>query len=309
MKFAFERISDQNLTEYIQIFQRVFGRNLDAMRVDINKKLNTTFAISDLVSIVAKSEDGEIAGALGLYPVLYQTESGEFRCAAQIGDAMVNEAFRGMGLFTQLIEEGLNVAKQTGIDFIFTFPSLLNQGSYKGFVKTGFMDIGGMTTYTKNNNQPKFLSRLIRKLSQSAYLKYVDYVIANSLDSKPFGFSFTIERSMDYLIYKSFNKNRRISLLAGDAWVSICSFSLLVSDFNVKPGYSIGQLVDGISSLAAKTGKDYIQFSTNHPNEIDLLDTLQWNEKNDKIRVMIFNLNSIYANSRYVFNYGDVDIF
>ncbi len=308
MKFVFEKVSNQSITEYSQIFQDVFGRNVDARRVDIYKKLDTTFALPEFASIVAKSESGEIAGALGLYPVLFKTASGAPRCAAQIGDAMVNEAFRGMGLFTQLIEEVLNVAKQNEIDFIFTFPSLLNQGSYKGFVKTHFKDIGGLTTYTKNN-QSKLLARLIRKFSNSAYLKYVDRMISNSSDSNSSDYSFTIERSQSYFEYKSFNKNRRVSLTSGDAWISICQFHLLVSDFRLKSGYSMSQLVDELSSLAAKTGKDYIQFSTNHPKEVDLLESLKWDEKNDTIRIMIFNLNSENDSMKYVFNYADVDVF
>jgi len=309
MSFTFQTITSANQAIFETLYEDVFSTNVDARRVDLKKKLTTSYVhLSQSLSFITYDQAGNVAGAVGLYPVQYINEANELRLAAQIGDAMVYPAYRKQSLFTQMIEFCKQTAEAAGIDFIFTFPGLANQGSYKAFVKTKFTDIGSLTTYVQHTAAALW-PRLLRRVSNPVYTAYCNRLNSVPIHPEHLNTDALIPRSEAYIEYKKFNPNHLIRLSSGSAWVSLGRFTVNVGDFRPHDGRTMPQFRHDLNHYARRTGKDQLVFATSIKREIELLDSVSWDKVHDNTRIMLFEIAPTSLKRFDGFNFADIDTF
>lgn len=309
MSFLFQAVTTSNQQIFELLFRQIFNSNVDAHRIDIEKKLDLNHvSLSQTLSMIAYDHGGNVAGAVGLYPVYYIDEEKKLHLAAQIGDAMVCPSYRKQGLFTQMIDACKMRAYEAGVNFIFTFPGLANQGSYKAFITNQFEDKGALKTYIKTTKS--FLwPRLLRRFSNKLYDLYCDNINFSKPILGELNREALIFRSLDYFNYKSFNRNHCVKLPSGSVWVSIGKFTILVGDFCVFEGYAIQQLLNDLEYYAARLGKDELIFSTSISTEIEQLESLKWDKIHQNTRLLTYDITPTGLKSYNRFNFTDIDVF
>jgi hypothetical protein len=101
-----------------------------------------------------------------------------------------------------------------------------------------------------------------------------------------------------------------VDLKSIEAWVSHKLFSVLVGDFSILANDEIDKAIKDLCAYARKIGKDEVVFCTNIEREKLLLQDINWDVIDDKIRVMIYPLDTDEISvASYSFNYSDIDTF
>lgn len=124
---VFEPLSESNLDKLQNCFNRCRKRNLSLNF--FKKKYSTKWSGSSLLGLIAKDEKNPIA--------LCCTTIYKLRCKssdylmAQCGDLVVDEEYRGRGLFTKMISQLEKTACERKMDVMFVFPNENATGIYK----------------------------------------------------------------------------------------------------------------------------------------------------------------------------------
>lgn len=309
MRFRFVKINDDNFGDFACLFDEVFGNKTGNLYLDLSKKFDFAYTGVKHGGIIAYDENNNIAGALGIFPVIMKGSKGEI-IAGQIGDAMVKPEYRKQGLFSLLIQKVLELSTAQGIELIFTFPSTNNQGSLRGFEKLSFSKKDTFHTFSISFS-PSLLSRIKRKLNVRIQRKSADRfyhkLVSESAVEIPNQSHYSIPRSRDYINYKTYKNNKVLKLDSGEVWVSIGEFDIAVGDF--KPLSNLNELLRELISIAKKTGKDTITFCTNVPEEINLLQTISEFKLKQDINLMVYFLNGLIEEQELYFNIADFDTF
>lgn len=208
-EYTFERISARRLSDIRSLYRDCF--NEDVLPDFLQKKYDTSFAgISD-VGYIAYHESGAPAAYYGVFPCK-AVIGGKAHLCAQSGDTMTHPDHRGKGLFIKLAKLTYELAKTSGIQFVFGFP---NKNSYHGFVnKLGWTHKENFNLYMINIytfplayvcSKVSFLNSLYRGYanrilkSRMSGKKYFD----NPLAAKRGGGVLRDENFFDYKKYSS----------------------------------------------------------------------------------------------------------
>lgn len=311
MNFKIEIYHECNLSEVQTLFREVFFKNKDINTINLEKKLNTIYTGSTNLAVLVRSEHGELAGVLGIYPVIMKYGEETIK-AGQIGDAMIREAYRGQGLFTLLIQEIIKLAKAEQIELIYTLPSIHNKGSYKGFVKSGFIEKDSMFLYSKKHKS-SIIPRVLRKINYKLYEQFCSFktrAFSNYLPASNISKELHIPRTKEYIEYKKFNSNQFYQLKSGIAWLNISKFEIKLGDFEVNNSSNFNAFIEELFKLCSSIGKDYIYLMHNNNFE-KTISNFNPNlfKKNDSIKLMVYYINMNLKGMDFSLNFSDSDTF
>ena len=235
-EYKFERLAKENLKDLEVLYKKAFN---ETTTLDfLSKKYNTEMFGLSKIGYLAYSSSNEPAAYYGVFPVKVQFENKEI-LAAQSGDTMTHPNHRGKGLFITLAKMTYELAKSSGIEFVFGFP---NQNSYPGFInklnwkhysninhykiKTGvlpFEKAAKKIGFFNGIYQSLFLSRLNKLITKN--------IFPNSLTSqlKDYG---NIIHDLNYFDYKTYYQSYTIEIngikckikIDGRLWVGDIEF-------------------------------------------------------------------------------------
>lgn len=314
MIYSLERYTAENFSEIEKLFYEVFGHNQDLDRIDLKKKLDTSYTnISDIM-VMARTEDGSLAGALGIYPVLMKIGD-EIIKAGQIGDAMVYSYHRGKGLFSKMILKLIDISKTEEIDLIYTLPSVNNKGSYKGFQKSNFDEVDNLCIYSLSV-KATLLPRILRKINYKLYEFYCSSLLKkcnfqNAVYKPKSAQDFiSVIRNEDYIQYKKFNANDFYEFKTAYAWLNIGKFDIKIADFQLKANAGFDDFVAELKKCSAILGKDNLVLlqNENYTKSLNSFSEVHF-QKDDNIRLMVFYVNEKLKNIRFIMNFADSDTF
>ena len=127
-EYTFVRVSSDNLS-HLQLLYKVAFNTI--VSIDFFKKKFDTSAMGvEWLGYIAFDNAGTPAAYYGVFPCICDY-FGEKILVAQSGDTMTHPDHRGKGLFIQLATKTYDLAKNSGVKFVFGFP---NKNSYPGFV-------------------------------------------------------------------------------------------------------------------------------------------------------------------------------
>ena len=137
MKYRFERVSNESLNGLEALFASVYHENAPNLS-GLKERFNTSIFGCEYIGYLAYPlnnasnyiQDMPVA-YYGVFPQIAELGNDKILCA-QSGDTMTHPQHQGRGLFTQLALKTYDLARETGIEFIFGFPSKF---SYPGFKK------------------------------------------------------------------------------------------------------------------------------------------------------------------------------
>lgn len=260
--YTFKRLDADMYEDLVYISKSAFGFDpgVDYYR---NKNNTNSFGKSFL-GYIAYSQTGEPAAFYGVYacPVEYHQKT---FIAAQSGDTMTHRNHTGKGLFTILAKMTYDLAKAEGITFIFGFP---NYNSYPGFVKKLSWVCPGKLVEFRQKVITLPVAKIAKKipLLSKFYKAYVAFVLSfyksndktfrNSTYSSD---SISVNRSVDFIKYKSFSGCKIIKLKEQNAWVKLDGF-LIIGDIELKEASNIKSINRQIRRLAFFLGSDVIVF-------------------------------------------------
>lgn len=118
---------NQNASEFIDLFNLVFKRKIDLNYLKW-KFLDTPFGRGFGFGAWDKSK---LVGFVGVWPLKLWAEDKEVSACAG-GDTMVDPAYRGKGIFTQLTQRLLHKIDETDLIFRYSVPGKM---SYPGYIK------------------------------------------------------------------------------------------------------------------------------------------------------------------------------
>lgn len=141
-EYTIERVQAGRLKDIKFLYKVSFGE--DVSMEFLEKKYNTeAFGASD-IGYIAYHNTGEPAAYYGVFPCKAVID-GDVHLCAQSGDTMTHPDHRGKGLFIKLAKATYELARESGIQFIFGFP---NSNSYPGFVnKLGWTHLENLNIY------------------------------------------------------------------------------------------------------------------------------------------------------------------
>lgn len=156
-QLTFRRYQAEDVDQYIEFFQIVYGKVLDANFFHWKHRQGIQSPEAPLIFLVLNPK-GQIIGANSFFPeTLVYTEPKESTSnlrAVQSGDTMVHPDYRGRGIFMKLLAYSVQELRKDGYAGIFGFA---NGNSYPGFKKFGFADLGRIPVYYKMFSWAQFL--------------------------------------------------------------------------------------------------------------------------------------------------------
>lgn len=140
--YTIERVEHGRLKDLQFLYKVSFGEEVSMQFLE--KKYNTDPFGAINIGYIAYHNTGEPAAYYGVFPCKAVLE-GEVHLCAQSGDTMTHPDHRGKGLFIRLAKATYELARESGIQFIFGFP---NSNSYPGFVnKLGWTHLENLNIY------------------------------------------------------------------------------------------------------------------------------------------------------------------
>jgi hypothetical protein len=136
MPYSIERLSYASLHDLQALHRLTYSRNVSISR--LAGKYNTKLLGAEWLGHFAFAAQHQPVAFFGVIPCRFQID-GQMFLAGQAVDAMTHPDHRKNGLFLQLVEKTLELARHQGIQFIFGFP---NQNSYAGLVKANWKFTG-----------------------------------------------------------------------------------------------------------------------------------------------------------------------
>lgn len=260
MEYRFERISKENLKDFLALYQATHNQEPDQKHYE--RKFDTAFTGASHIGFLAYSQSNEVAAYYGVFPTLCQL-SGQQILAAQSGDTMTHPNHRRKGLFRLLFEETAKLAKEEGIRFIFGFP---NEASYPGFIKFGWKECAAMYNHILPLNGNKIM-KVKRKFLSGSYDKSLEQQCA----SKQYRGSIPVQslnvqnkaggvlHDKNYFDYKSNSNGKIYAFENGYIWGTIAPYTFDLG--NIFPTSSIAALLEEVKAFAEKIGSNEITFT------------------------------------------------
>lgn len=262
MEYTIEKLGPQHFNDMQLLFKHCFGRSLaDDFFI---RKFDTHHYGTDILGYVALAKDGTLASSYGLYPCRISHE-GKIIPAAISGDSMTHENHRGKKLFDTLARKTYELAKDSGIKFMYCFP---NQYTLTGSQKLGWIYQDGeqMRTYKIKVNTIPF-AKICRKnkILNQVHRSYVNFMLRsakknagqfeNSLlrDGIP-----SVVHDTGFFAYKSYSLNSVIRIADCNAWIKIDG-ELKIGDIENKNGIDFQQLIKKLKRIAFWIGCPEIQ--------------------------------------------------
>jgi len=126
-EYRFERIGQETYHHLVALVRNCFGKKITLEHV--RAKYDTSrFGAAD-IGYLAMTAEGIPAAYYGVFPIHVEIDQ-VVHLAAQSGDTMTDPAHQKRGLFIRLANVTYELAKQSGVRFIFGFP---NANSLPGF--------------------------------------------------------------------------------------------------------------------------------------------------------------------------------
>ncbi len=308
-EYRFEKLSDTNLKDLIFLYKHAFNEKSDLSF--LKKKYDTSAFGLWSIGFIAYSSTNEPAAYYGVFPTKVQLNGKEI-LAAQSGDTMTHPHHRGKGLFITLAKMTYDLAKESGVEFIFGFP---NDNSYPGFVKKlDWVHYSNINTYKIKTGALPFekvakKSKAFSRIYSSVYLKrikYIDAVFPNSLTDqlKEYG---NIIHDKNYFNYKTYYKPGVIEVNGIKCWVKVDG-RLWVGDVEFCEKEKFFGVIKGLIELAKKILCSGVHFSVFENSLYD-----QWlKEKypaSSKNAVGCLDLTKNYNPEKFSYQAADFDTF
>lgn len=318
MEFTFKKHYSPDIKRFKEIFAKSFSTSKRVVHVKdlgyIDKKMDAGYTGIDAFAIIAYDKDNNVAGGMGVYPVVFESNGNKY-IGAQIGDAGVLPEYRKKGLFAAMINNLVNDA-EVKFDLLFALPAITNIGSYKSFINTGFVEKG--TLYTnKIRIKPKLFPRIIRRISKRVY-NWHENAIVSSYSSKQKGLDqyiyskgpcLFIVRNKDYIKYKNYNKNFLLDLHSDTAWIALKKFEMYLGEFYLKNSKDFKILIANLESIASRLGKDYLIFFLNNESCLITESIDSKIIKANKLCKMVYYCNNELKDKEIRITFADCDTF
>lgn len=261
--YRIERVTPAHYKDLVYISKSAFGLS-PSINYYQRKNATEKFGETNLGFIAYHIESNEPAAFYGVYsyPVVLNTQT---IMAAQSGDTMTHKNHTGKGLFIELAKRTYELARNSGIGFIFGFP---NEHSYPGFVKKlnwrhdGNLQLFQFTVHTipllKAAKKFKFF-RPFYKVWLSFILLF--YRVNNSAfaSSNETGEQFCVSHSIDFIKYKSFSGSMIIRIAKTKIWIKPDGF-LYIGDLEKNVNDYIEYFLAKLKRFAFLIGADKIIF-------------------------------------------------
>ena len=127
------KLQQHEIPQYRDLFQRVFNKPM-SQELFTWKYINNPHQVDHDNYLIFIAKDGDkIIGARSLFPTIVY-HGGQPFGAAQGGDTMVDQDYRGRGIFTSILNHSLTELRERGLNTLFNFP---NQNSLPGNIQQG----------------------------------------------------------------------------------------------------------------------------------------------------------------------------
>lgn len=291
-KHRIARLGPHNIHHLAALHKAVYGKPCAPHYYGL--KYSTAYTGAEHIGFLAYEEDEPIA-FYGVVPVLMSIKQ-QTVLAAQSCDTMTHPAHRKKGLFIELAKLTFELAKTSGIHFVFGFP---NQHSYPGFIRhLGFRHAETMNRYSFRY-ESNLYKRLYHKLWK-ARLPKIHQAIANALIDEGFD---GVAYDQRWLDYKQYDRTYVIGLSQACAWIKP-AHGLWIGA--LEPG--LGDVSKSIRAIAEISKAREITLMVSPGTKLgEDLSRLQSPEAG--FAVITKNLSGRYDLSRLKFQLADIDIF
>lgn len=311
MDYIFERLDESKYKDLQFLYEHAFKETVNLQFLE--KKYNTSFTgIKNIGFLAYHSLTKEPAAYYGVFPVMVEYNN-QFYLAAQSGDTMTHPNHRGKGLFIELAKKSYELAKKSGVEFIFGFP---NQNSYPGFVnKLDWKHYSNVNHY-KINASAIPLDKVVKKIPSLKFIHKVflpksinkesKVYIANSLLSQNNQYGCVIHNDK-YFQYKTYYPSFIIEIEGIKCWVKVDG-RLWVGDIQFCGEEKFHKVINGIVAFAKSRFCSSVQLSFYENSFYD-----NWMQKNHKIQSSIavgcLDLSKRVNPTHFAYQAGDFDTF
>lgn len=292
-KHSIARLGPDNLHHLEALHQAVYGKACSHRYYQL--KYSTAYTGAEHIGFLAY-EQGQPIAFYGVVPVIMSVEQQRV-LAAQSCDTMTHPAHRQKGLFTELAQLTFELAKASGIHFVFGFP---NQHSYPGFIK----HLGFAHNETMNRYSMRYESSLYRSLYHKlwkARLSKAGRPLSNSLIAEGFD---GVVYDQAWYDYKRYDRTYTIEDAKGRAWIK-CVHGLWIGAMETGSPDNIQKAVRSIAK-ASKAREITLMVSPGTALDAQL-SGMQPPEAG--FAIITKNLSQRYDLSRLKFQLADIDIF
>jgi GNAT superfamily N-acetyltransferase len=261
-EYTFERVSKQRLQDIKLLYRECFS---EEVQIDfLEKKYNTEVFGANNIGYIAYDKSGNPAAYYGVFPCRAQIKNQTYLCA-QSGDTMTHPNHRGKGLFVSLAKASYQLARESGIKFVFGFP---NENSYHGFVKKlGWIHKENLNVY-KLRVFTFPLAYVCRKLSflNRFYQSYSRFVLKNKFSKRKYFDNPLISNESGGLLrdevffnYKDYMKKELIEINGMCVYIKLAG-ALRVGDIEKTDEESFYKIVKKLKHIARLLGNYAVIF-------------------------------------------------
>lgn len=307
--YTIERLSKKNLSDLDKLHHAVYRKQ--HLPGYFSKKYDTAYTGAEYIGYIAYNSNQNPIAFYGVIPCFIRYKD-QLYLSAQSADTMTHPHYRFKGLFVQLANITLDLAREEGIGLIFGFP---NQNSLHGFlVKLKWQLTEMMDCY----NIPVGIisaERIAKKLSvtRKFYQKYQRYVLKKYVvDQKGVESSILkdnyagINRNAHYFNYRTYHDTQVIRIGHALLWIKIRN-GLIIGDISCETE-DFDDMMEQLQKLAFRLGLQRIQFHTSHQTRLSALFAERY-EAMPSFYILFKDLGSDIPLDKIKFTFADVDIF
>jgi predicted N-acetyltransferase YhbS len=313
--YRFERLSEANVADLVSIYRAAFG-GVQTTEYFTRKNNTRRFCKTNL-GFIAYSPEGEPAAYYGAYSCIVEYQ-GKRYIAAQVGDVMTHPDHQRKGLFNALANLTQEAARQEGVPFLFSFLHK-TANSYPGFVKRQWIETGGWQSYVirVRGISQKSIRKLL-PIGNSAYYSYCRFILKfygesrsafkNSVIDEETG---GVERSIDFLNYKTYSQNFCVKIKNKVVWFAIKGNTLLIGDMERCDPETFQSVIRRLKIMALALGLGYVEFRCSAGVHMEqLFDKVKsWKYDNSNTAIFHLNLDPSFPGHAIKFTIADDDTF
>lgn len=289
-KHRIARLGPHNIHHLEALHKAVYGKTCKQHYYQL--KYNTAYTGAEHIGFLAYEQEQPIA-FYGAVPVIMLVQKQKV-LAAQSCDTMTHPAHRKKGLFIELAKLTFDLAKASGIHFVFGFP---NQHSYPGFIK----HLGFTHSETMNRYSMRYESSLYRSLYYrlwKARLSKAVKPLTNSLITEGFD---GVVYDQAWFDYKQYDRTYTVENTKGRAWIK-CAHGLWIGALET------GDASKTIRAVVQASKTREITLMVSPGTALDAqLTRMQPAEAG--FAIITKNLSRRYDLSKLKFQLADIDIF
>lgn len=297
MNWHIRRLSKEHIKDIEKLYHS--AEHVDQHPKDhFLQKFATGYTGIEYAGFIAYTPEDEPVACLCLVPCFIEYE-GKRILAAQLTDAFTNINYRSNGLFSLLEDHIHSFARENGIQILFGFP---NDSSFTLLIKKAWVQAGEMDLFWIPVHP---VQRLFSLFTRS--YKGIPRIDESGCDNSVLADGFAgIERSNEYLRYKSFTDTRVISAGESKAWVkrgfycSIGDLELNTKDFD--------ELISRVRRMAAGTAKRKLYFQCSRGPWLHKVFAEKY-EARFSFPILFKILGEDIVPEKIKFTFADIDIF